>query len=95
MFLLERNKLNRLKTILAESKNIFIDEFACYKHAAFLLRNTLIDGLESCELLWCFYQLFGLWRHPFTAEDPFLQKPSLVFHRWESYSFGMTENIQY
>ncbi len=27
-------------------------------------------------LLWCFYQLFGLsfWRHPFTAEDPFVSK---------------------
>ncbi len=21
----------------------------------------------TCGLLWCFYQLFGLWRHPFTA----------------------------
>ncbi len=30
----------------------------------------------TCALLWCFYQLFGLsfWRHPFTAEDPFLSK---------------------
>ncbi len=30
----------------------------------------------SCELLWCFYQLFGLsfWRHPFTAEDPLVNK---------------------
>ncbi len=27
-------------------------------------------------LLWCFYQLFGFsfWRHPFTAEDPLLNK---------------------
>ncbi len=26
---------------------------------------------NTCGLLWCFYQLFGLsfWRHPFTAED--------------------------
>ncbi len=26
--------------------------------------------------LWCFYQLFGLsfWRHPFTAEEPFVSK---------------------
>ncbi len=32
--------------------------------------------LESCGLLWCFYQLFGLsfWRHPFTAEDPLVSK---------------------
>ncbi len=36
----------------------------------------LIDGLEWCELLWCFYQLFGLsfWRHPFTEEDPLVSK---------------------
>ncbi len=36
----------------------------------------LIDGLESCGLLWCFYQLFGLsfWRHPFTADDPLVSK---------------------
>ncbi len=36
----------------------------------------LIDGLEWCGLLWCFYQLFGLsfWRHPFTAEDPLVSK---------------------
>ncbi len=29
-----------------------------------------------CGLLWCFYQLFELWfwRHPFTAEHPFLGK---------------------
>ncbi len=35
----------------------------------------LIDGLEWCGLLWCFYQLFGLsfWRHPFTAEHPLLR----------------------
>ncbi len=38
--------------------------------------KTLIEGLESCGLLWCFYQLFGLsfWRHPFTAEDPLVNK---------------------
>ncbi len=37
-----------------------------------LLHKTLIDVLEWCGLLWCFYQLFGLsfWRHPFTAVDP-------------------------
>ncbi len=30
----------------------------------------------TCELLWCFWQLFGLWfwRHPFTAEDPLVSK---------------------
>ncbi len=30
----------------------------------------------TCGLLWCFYQLFGLsfWRHPFTAEDPLVNK---------------------
>ncbi len=40
--------------------------FVYYKH------KSLIDELESCGLLWCFYQLFGLsyWRHPFTAEHP-------------------------
>ncbi len=42
----------------------------------FLLHKMLIDGLEWCVLLWCFYQLFGLsfWRHPFTAEDPLVSK---------------------
>ncbi len=42
----------------------------------FSLHKTLIDGLEWCGLLWCFYQLFVLssWRHPFTAEDPLLSK---------------------
>ncbi len=36
----------------------------------------LIDGLKWCELLWCFYQLFGLlfWRHPFTADNPLVNK---------------------
>ncbi len=30
----------------------------------------------TCALLWCFNQLFWLsfWRHPFTAEDPFVSK---------------------
>ncbi len=30
----------------------------------------------TCGLLCCFYQLFGLsfWRHPFTAEDPLVNK---------------------
>ncbi len=41
-----------------------------------LLHKTLFDRLESCGLLWCFYQLFGLsfWWHPFTAEDPLVSK---------------------
>ncbi len=43
---------------------------------SFLLHKTLTDALESCELLWCSYQLFRLsfWRHPFTAEDPLVSK---------------------
>ncbi len=43
---------------------------------SFSLHNILIDVLEWCGLLWCFYQLFGLsfWRHPFTAEDPLVSK---------------------
>ncbi len=42
---------------------------------SFWLHKTIIDGLEWCGLLWCFYQLFGLsfWRHPFTAEDPLVR----------------------
>ncbi len=42
----------------------------------FWLLKTLTDGLEWFGLLWCFYQLFGLsfWRHPFTAEDPLVNK---------------------
>ncbi len=34
------------------------------------------EELESCGLLSCFYQLFGLsfWRHPFTAEDSLVSK---------------------
>ncbi len=28
----------------------------------------------TCRLLWCVYQLFGFWRHPFTAEDPLVSK---------------------
>ncbi len=34
----------------------------------------LINRLEWCGLLWCFYQLLGFWRHPFTANDPFVSK---------------------
>ncbi len=48
---------------------------------SFSIHKTLTDGLEWCGLLcdgllWCFYQLFGLsfWRHPFTAEDPLVNK---------------------
>ncbi len=35
-----------------------IGGFVSYKHAAF--HKMLTDGLESCGLLWCFYQQFGL-----------------------------------
>ncbi len=38
----------------------------------FSLYKVLIDGLEWCGLLWSFYQLFGLRRHPFT--DPLVSK---------------------
>ncbi len=34
------------------------DGFVSYKHTAF--HKTIIDELEWCGLLWCFYQLFGL-----------------------------------
>ncbi len=41
----------------------------------------------TCELLWSFsQQLFGLsfWRHPFTAEDPLLNKSCFfIFHCME------------
>ncbi len=36
-------------------------------------RKMIIDGLEGCGLLWCFYQL-SFWRHPFTAKDPLMRK---------------------
>ncbi len=34
------------------------------------------DWWTGDGLLWCFHQLFGLsfWRHPFTAEDPLVNK---------------------
>ncbi len=50
------------------------DGFVSYKHSAF--HFTLTDELECVDYLWCFYQLFGLslWRHPFTAEDPLVNK---------------------
>ncbi len=43
---------------------------------SFLFHKILIGGLEyiTCGLLRCFYQLFGLWRHPFTAEEPLVSK---------------------
>ncbi len=39
------------------------DGFFLRTHS-FSLHKTLIDGLDSCGLLWCFYQRFGLsfWR---------------------------------
>ncbi len=42
----------------------------------FCLLKMLTDGLEWCDLLWCFYQLFGLsfWRHPFTIMYPLLSE---------------------
>ncbi len=47
----------------------------------FLTNTQLFTSLDirwwiTCGLLWCFYQLFGLsfWRHPFTAEDPWVSK---------------------
>ncbi len=48
------------------------------KHAAFCFTKRWLTWVMwiTCELLWCFYQLFGLsfWRHPFTAEDPLVSK---------------------
>ncbi len=43
----------------------------------YLFRTVLnCFSLETCGLLWCFYQLFGLsfWRHPFISEDPLVSK---------------------
>ncbi len=42
----------------------------------FSLCRRLIDELDLCGLLWCFYQLFGLslWGYPFTAEDPLVSE---------------------
>ncbi len=52
--------------------------------------KMLIDGLESCGLLWRFYQLFGLsfWRHPFRGANdvrlnfskPFLMRKQTHLH---------------
>ncbi len=46
-----------------------------YKHKQFYRTKTVVVWI-TCGLLWCFYQLFGLsfWRHPFTAEDPLVNK---------------------
>ncbi len=40
----------------------------------FRRRVDFLIWLKPCELLFCFYQLFGLilWRHPFTVEDPLI-----------------------
>ncbi len=59
----------------------FNGEFVSYKQAA--------DRPEWCELLWCFYQLFGLsfWRHPFTAKDPLVSRIYL-FIVFVNYSFN-------
>ncbi len=40
------------------------------------MMDSFIDWiyLFTCEKLWCFYQLFGLWRHTFTANDPLVSK---------------------
>ncbi len=47
--------------------------------------------LESCGLLWSFYQLFGrlFWRHPFTAEDPLVSKwcNAKLANFWVNYAF--------
>ncbi len=58
--------------------DIKIISFVCFleTNPSFSLDKMLIDGWESCRLLWCFYQLFGIsfWRHPFTAEHPLVSK---------------------
>ncbi len=52
------------------------DRFVPYKHSCFALNWWNGVVWITYELLWCFYQLFGLsfWRHPFTAEDPLVSK---------------------
>ncbi len=50
------------------------------------LYKMLIDGLESCGLLWCFHNAVSFSRHPFTAEDPLVSKwcnisPNLLWWR--------------
>ncbi len=47
----------------------------CYlKTHSFSLHKTLTDGLESCGLLGWFLLAVSFWRHPFTAEDPLVNK---------------------
>ncbi len=61
-------------------KNVLMNLFLANRQL--FTSKDLIDWQESCGLLWCFYQLFGLslWRHPFTAEDPLGSK------RWNANS---------
>ncbi len=60
---------------------------------SFSLHKTLTDGLEWCGLLWCLNQLFGLpfWRHPFTAEDPLVNKLCIAkfFHEETTSSISL------
>ncbi len=71
--------LIQIRLLFHRRKNIklkgFNNGFVSYKHTGFCF-TRLTDGLEWCGLLWCFYQLFGplFWRHPFTAEDPQVNK---------------------
>ncbi len=75
IFLIRKHYCGLFTHIFAKSNSLKMkhlnDGFFSCKHN-FLLHKTLIHGLDSCGLLWCFYQLFGLsiWRHPFTAEHP-------------------------
>ncbi len=59
----------------------------------FSLHKTLTDGLEWCGLLWCLNQLFGLpfWRHPFTPEDPLVNKLCIArfFHEETTSSISL------
>ncbi len=57
-------------------KNVLIKNVFILNTYSFSLHKILIHGPESCGLLWCFYQLFGLsyWWHSFTEEDPFVSK---------------------
>ncbi len=67
-----------------------------FQTRSFWLHKTLINRLEWCGLLWCFYQLFWLsfWRHPFTAEDPLVSKCcnatfiQMCFYFWVNYPFN-------
>ncbi len=62
-----------------EVKNISVmDLFLTNTHLFTLQDVNWWTGVVwiTCGLLWCFYQLFGFsfWRHPFTAEDPWVNK---------------------